>query len=69
MTAFRITLTGDGACVDDTKIGRLLIRNVFKTVTQQALAHILRLVLVDLAAERNGFKFGGQFLLVRYRFD
>lgn len=58
LSAFRIAITGDGASVDDAQIGGSVsveMIGVFVTDTDQSLTHELRFVLIDFAAERDGF--------------
>ena len=56
LPALGVALGRDRAGVDDAQVGRLVVGRVAIAGRGQRLAHELGLVLVDLAAERDGFE-------------
>ena len=56
LTTLCVTFVRDGAGIDDAQIRRLVFARIPKPCLQKALSHILGLVLVDLASQRQRFQ-------------
>ncbi len=71
LSTLGIAFLGHRARVDDAQIGRFVVAGVLVANPQQTLTHVLRLVLIDLAAERAGLESWSRHRpdLFRFRLD